>query len=246
MNLLEGLVKCGRLLFDLCFPRICAVCGVPLNCYEQHFCLECFADLPLTYFWNMEETPAERVFWGRCPVERVHSLFYYTDNYRKAVHHIKYNGNIPLGLHLGRMLGERIVQYPNAAPIDYIVPVPLHWRKKLKRGYNQAEIIASGIQKGMQDFLPDSNFHGPIVLPTLLRRKSFTATQTAKDRISRWHNVKDAFEANPACKVCLPEGSHILICDDVLTTGATLEACAAILVEEFGCRVSIATLAYVE
>ncbi len=246
MNLLEGLEKCGRLLFDLCFPRICAVCGVPLNFHEQHFCLECFADLPLTYFWNMEETPAERVFWGRCPVERVHSLFYYTDNYRKAVHHIKYGGNIPLGLYLGRMLGERVTQYPNVAQIDYIVPVPLHWGKKLKRGYNQAEIIAKGIQKGMQDSLPDNTSRSPEVLPTLLRRKSYTTTQTAKDRISRWQNVKNAFEINSASKVRPPEGSHILVCDDVLTTGATLEACASILVEQLGCRVSIATLAYVE
>lgn len=246
MNLVEGLEKCGRLLFDLCFPRICAVCGVPLNCHEQHFCLECFADLPLTYFWNMEETPAERGFWGRCPVERVHSLFYYTENYRKAVHQIKYNGNIPLGLHLGQMLGERILQYPGASPIDYIVPVPLHWRKKLQRGYNQAEIVAKGIRKGIEDFLPDRTSCSPQVIPDLLRRKAFTATQTVKDRISRWENVKGAFESNPRCKLHPLPGSHILVCDDVLTTGATLEACAAILVEEFGCKVSIATLAYVE
>lgn len=233
-----------RLLFDLFCPRICAVCGVPLNCHEQHFCLECFADIPLTYFWNMEETAAERVFWGRCRIERVHSLFYYTDNWRKAVHQIKYGGNTSLGLYLGGMLGAKIASSGICIPIDYIVPVPLHWRKRYKRGYNQAEIVARGIGKA---FLSGSRRASvPKILPNLLRRKSFTATQTAKDRINRWHNVSRAFEPNPRCRTLPPAGSHILLVDDVLTTGATLEACASILVEELGCRVSIATLAYVE
>ena len=227
-----------RLLSDLLFPRICAVCGVPLNCHEQHFCLECFADMPLTYFWNMEETPAERVFWGRCRIERVYSLFYYTNNWRKPVHLLKYKGNTPLGIHLGKMLGKKILATPGTMPFDYIVPVPLHWWKKHKRGYNQCEIIAKGVN---QAFLLPAK-----ILPNLLRRKSFTATQTAKDRIHRWHNVSGAFELNPRCKKSPPAGSHILLLDDVLTTGATLEACASILVEQLGCRVSIATLAYVE
>ena len=227
-----------RLLFDLFCPRICAVCGVPLNCHEQHFCLECFADIPLTYFWNMEETAAERVFWGRCRVERVHSLFYYTDNWRKVVHQIKYGGNTSLGLYLGKMLGRRIKESTCAAGIDYIVPVPLHWRKKVKRGYNQSEIIARGVQEALGD--------GTVLLPNLLKRKSFTSTQTAKDRMDRWGNVKDAFMPNLRCRPFPLQGSHILLLDDVLTTGATLEACATILVEKLGCRVSIATLAYVE
>ena len=194
--------------------------------------------MPLTYFWNMEETPAERVFWGRCRIERVYSLFYYTNNWRKPVHLLKYKGNTPLGIHLGKMLGKKILATPGTMPFDYIVPVPLHWWKKHKRGYNQCEIIAKGVN---QAFLLPAR-----ILPNLLRRKSFTATQTAKDRIHRWHNVSGAFELNPRCKKRPPAGSHILLLDDVLTTGATLEACASILVEQLGCRVSIATLAYVE
>ena len=239
-------MKWWRLLFDLCFPKCCAVCGVQLNYHEHHLCLECFSDLPLTHFWNVEDNPAQKIFWGRCPVERVHSLFYYTNNYRKPVHMLKYEGNVAIGMYLSRMLGEKIASSTPQLAFDYIVPIPLHWRKKLKRGFNQSEIIARGIQKGIQDSLPDRSLPTPLVLPTLLRRKSFTATQTAKDRISRWQNVKDAFEINPACKFLPSKGNHILICDDVLTTGATLEACAAILVEQLGCRVSIATLAYVE
>lgn len=229
-------MKWGRLLFDLCFPRICAVCGKTLNYHEQHFCLQCFADMPLTRFWDVVENPAERVFWGRCKVERVYSLFYYTNNWRNPVHLLKYKGNTPIGLYLGEMLGTKI-PLPNS--IDYIVPLPLHWRKQMKRGYNQAETIARGIQKGLG--IPDNT-----VLPNLLRRKSFTGTQTARDRMERWHNVKDAFEPNLRCRRIPPVGSHILLVDDVLTTGASLEACASILVEHYGYKVSIATLAYVE
>lgn len=236
MNLLEGLEKCGRLLFDLCFPRICAVCGRTLLYHEQHFCLECFADIPFTHFWNVQDNPAEKVFWGRCRVERVYSLFYYTNNWRKPVHQLKYKGNTPIGLYLGEMLGNRIL-LPDS--FDYIVPLPLHWRKQMKRGYNQAETIARGLQKGLG--LPNE-----AVLPNLLRRRTFTGSQTARDRMERWNNVKDAFEPNPKCRRIPGAGSHILLVDDVLTTGATLEACASILVEQLGCRVSIATLAYVE
>ena len=229
-------MKWWRLLFDLCFPKICAVCGNTLNYHEQHFCLHCYADMPLTHFWNVVENPAERVFWGRCKVERVYSLFYYTNNWRNPVHQLKYKGNTPIGLYLGEMLGSRIL-LPDS--FDYIVPLPLHWRKQMKRGYNQAETIARGLQKGLA--LPDE-----AVLPNLLRRRTFTGTQTARDRMERWHNVKDAFGPNPRCRRIPPAGSHILLVDDVLTTGASLEACASILVEHYGYKVSIATLAYVE
>ena len=109
----------------------------------------------------------------------------------------------------------------------------------MKRGYNQAETIARGIQRGLG--LPNG-----AVLPNLLRRRTFTGTQTARDRMERWHNVKDAFGPNPRCRRIPPAGSHILLVDDVLTTGASLEACASILVEHYGYKVSIATLAYVE
>lgn len=236
-------MKWWRLLFDLLFPKECAVCGRVLNYHEQHFCLECFADMPLTYFWSVKENPAERVFWGRTRVERVYSLFYYTNNWRTPVHLLKYKGNILVGKYLGKMLGEKIAHSTGFdIPIDYIVPVPLHWRKKMKRGYNQSEIIAKGIVVG----LAASGAKVPEVLPNLLKRASFTSTQTAKDRLERWHNVSSAFHFNPKCRTLPTPGSHILLVDDVLTTGATLEACAAILVEELGCRVSIATLAYVE
>ena len=194
---------------------------------DRH-CLNCGAALEID----------EIAVCGHCEATTLRDLF--------ASPMLKYEGNVAVGMYLSGLLGEKIASSTPQPAFDYIVPIPLHWRKKLKRGFNQSEIIARGIQKGIQDSLPDRSLPTPLVLPTLLRRKSFTATQTAKDRISRWQNVKDAFEINPACKFLPSKGNHILICDDVLTTGATLEACASILVEELGCRVSIATLAYVE
>lgn len=235
-------MKWWRLLFDLLFPKECAVCGRVLNYHENHFCLECFADMPLTYFWKVKENPAERVFWGRANLERVYSLFYYTERWRAPVHMLKYNGNIPVGKRMGEMLGEKIASVQEAMPVDYIVPVPLHWRKRMKRGYNQSEIIACGIAVG----LGTCGACNPLVLGDLLQRSRFTNTQTAKDRLERWHNVSSAFRFNPKCRTLPTPGSHILLVDDVLTTGATLEACASILVRELGCRVSIATVAYVE
>ena len=235
-------MKWWRLLFDLCFPKCCAVCGVHLNYHEEHLCLECYADLPLTHFWSVEDNPAQKIFWGRCPVERVYSLFYYTNNYRKPVHMLKYDGNVAVGMYLSRMLGEKIASSPDVPAFDYIVPIPLHWRKKLKRGFNQSEIIARGIAAGLKS----AGAGNPPVLDNMLQRVQFTNTQTAKDRLARWHNVASAFRLNTRSKVIPPPDSHLLLVDDVLTTGATLEACASILVEQLGCRVSIATLAYVE
>ena len=235
-------MKWWRLLFDLLFPKICAVCGVPLNYHEQHFCLECYADIPLTHFWNVQDNPAEKVFWGRCRVERVYSLFYYTNNWRKPIHLLKYNGHTPIGKYLGRMLGEKLILFPdNFHQFDYIVPVPLHWKKRLSRGYNQSEVIAHGIREGLSGKGGSAK-----LLPNLLRRKRFAASQTSKEREQRWNSVKDAYALNSYCRRVPGRGAHILLVDDVLTTGATLEACASILVEELGCRVSIATLAYVE
>lgn len=252
-------MKLHKLLFDFLLPRSCAVCGTKLNYHEKHLCLECYADLPLTYFWSVKDTPAERVFWGRCMVERVYPLLFFTNNYRNPIHLLKYHGNTPLGLYFGEMLGNFL---PDDS-IDFIVPVPLHWRKRVLRGYNQSEIIAKGIARGCSSSWTNSDTRfcptttssasekpAPSVVGDLLRRRQFTKTQTAKDRINRWENVRRAFEVNPKyCRKSLSgkfTGKHILLVDDVLTTGATLEACCSILQEKFRCKVSIATLAYVE
>ena len=243
-----------RALADLFFPRCCVVCGDSLRLHEKHLCTCCLAELPYTCFWKYGDNPVEAVFVGRTYIEFGCSLFYYTDSYRLMVHQLKYNSNVEIGLWLGQKLGKKIGEMlgeklsghneNGGVPIDYIVPVPLHWRKQWKRGYNQSEVIARGVVRGLEQN-GCRLFSLPVIIPGLLKRRRFTNTQTHKDKLDRWSNVCNAFEIN---RRPVPDlaGKHVLLIDDVLTTGATLEACAAILVEQLGCRVSIATLAYVE
>ena len=263
-----------RAVADLFFPRSCAVCGDSLRLHEKHICTCCLAEMPYTYFWKYSGNPVEEVFVGRSYIETGCSLFYYTDSYRMMVHQLKYNSNVEIGLWLGQMLGEKLAEMLGEksgemlsghlenenVPIDYIVPVPLHWRKQWKRGYNQSEIIAKGVVQGIVQGLVKNEckpISRPVIIPDLLKRKRFTNTQTHKDKLDRWSNVCNAFEINrrPHARSGLwgfrnqvPDlaGKHVLLIDDVLTTGATLDACANLLKRHCGCRVSIATLAFVE
>src|SRR5574344_79219 len=201
INLKMSIVESALNLF---ITRHCAICGKELLGFEKHFCLECFAGIPLTYFWEFKNNPAEIIFWGRAKIERVYSLMFFRNNYKRCVYDVKYKGNIPLGLYLGKMLGEKICSAANKnnqpadnyTPANYVIPVPLHWRKKLKRGFNQAEIIARGIARGLASGIAGGIAGGPAntkVCTQIIKRKHFTKTQTQKDRLSRWRNVEDAF-----------------------------------------------------
>jgi len=231
-------------VLDFFFPRRCILCGNSLVGAEKKLCCTCLWDMP---FITGEEplSAAQRVFWGRCRIEAVWPLFYYVNPYKEIVHRIKYGSDIALALQMGRMLGARIasdVLLGKAPPIDYIVPVPLHWRRRLKRGYNQTAEISKGIRIGYSEVLPG----GASLFTHLLYRRSATATQTRKNRHQRWLNVKDAFGVRSGAGVHRKiDGRHLLLVDDVLTTGATLDACANSILEHFCCRVSIATLGFV-
>ena len=230
----------GKSIIDLLFPRKCVVCGKELLLFERHLCMDCIAELPLTYFWKYRENPAALCLTGRAKIENVYSLFYYSGEYKKILHSLKYRSNVPLARHMGRMLGEKIKKC--GAVYDYIVPVPLHFIKKWKRGYNQSHIIAGGIKRGLGC---------GSVAARIIKRTRFTGTQTKKEKIERWINVRGAFALcndSPhriARYSRLLEGKNILLVDDVFTTGATLNACCQLL-NRFGCKITIATLAYVE
>lgn len=227
-------------VIDLFFPRRCIICGRQLLLCERHLCIDCFAELPLTYFWSYRENPAELRLTGRARVERVCSLFYYGGEYREILYSLKYRSNIRLARFMGELLGRKMREC--SLSFDYIIPVPLHFLKRWKRGYNQAYIISCGLRTGLEC---------GTVVTNILKRRRFTGTQTKREKIERWLNVREAFALSrssgrrAAMIKRLLHGKRVLLVDDVLTTGATLDACCQLLIP-LGAEITIATLAYVE
>ena len=221
------------------WPRRCGVCGGFLDTEERYVCAECLKDMPLTYFWSWRGNPAEQILWARTYLEGVVSLFYYSrdNDYKELLHAVKYGGNVATGRWLGRMLGEKMREAAYPLP-DVIVPVPLHWRRQWKRGYNQAEVIARGISEGLSGDIP--------VLTGILRRVRYSTSQTRMSVGSKWENVSGSFVLidNRTAAERL-SGRHVLLVDDVLTTGATVEACWDALRVIPDVRVSYASIAFV-
>jgi ComF family protein len=218
---------------SLIYPNLCICCDESLVKQEKHFCTRCAIDLPRTYYHLASENPVEQIFWGRVKVEKATSFFLFQkgSKYQKLLHHLKYRGNQNVGVELGRMFGVDCNEVNYFGDVDYIVPVPLHPRKQRQRGYNQSEAIAKGLQFTLKREIVTTN----------LKRRYYTSTQTRKGRFERWENVNNLFvQRNPGQF----ENKHVLLVDDVVTTGATLEACARAVLESKGAKVSIATLAY--
>jgi len=215
----------------LIFPQLCVVCGTNLFQHEKVICTGCRYELPLTRIGDVTNNPVAELFWGRVPVKYSTSYFYYMrdSKYQNIIHHLKYNGRQNIGLEFGRIFGSELTGTPMSSP-DVIVPVPLHPKKLRKRGFNQSEIIARGMAESM----------GKKVMPGALERIRYTESQTNRSRYERWENVEGIFRTR---KPRLLEGKHILLVDDVVTTGSTLEACASELLKLKGTTVSVATLA---
>ncbi len=217
---------------SLVYPDTCCACGSCLVARETHLCLVCRAMLPQTRFHKHKDNQLSRIFWGRQPVETGTALYFFhkKGKVQRVIHQFKYKGNIRLGTYLGKLLGHNMAQSEHYNPVNCVIPVPLHPEKERKRGFNQSAVIAEGIASVMKiECRAD-----------LLIRSRHTDTQTKKDRFHRWQNVSSVFETpNPD----LLENKAILLVDDVITTGATLEACTEKLLETKGVRVWIATLA---
>ncbi len=214
------------------YPRLCVGCGDALRQHEQHLCLHCLLHLPETQTYREKDNPLALIFAGRVRVENVASYLYYKkgNSVQHILHALKYKGEKELGSFLGRRFGEQLAGEPRFGDVDYIVPIPLHPKKERKRGYNQSEWIARGLSEGM----------GKPYRTDVLSRVHYTETQTRKARFSRWENVKTVFSAGAPEQI---EGRHLLVCDDVLTTGATMEAAVQQLLAVEGVRVSVVTLA---
>ena len=222
-------------LLELFFPSICVTCGNRLVKQEKFVCLDCWLDLPVTNFHFEPENKVAQLFWGRVQVENATAWFHFRkgSNYQQLIHCIKYKGMKEMGLECGKRLGFSIAESEGFKQVDVIVPVPLHPKKLRKRGYNQSEWIARGISEALQKPVEADNLY----------RKIHTTTQTKKTRLERWKNVEGIFEIKNSE---LFAGKHILLVDDVATTGATLEACTVPLLKCDDTRVSIATLAYAD
>lgn len=219
-------------LFSLVFPKLCLVCKTQLLDCEEHICLSCQHQLPLTQFHAIKENPLEQLFWGKVEIEAATALYYYQkkSSLQQLLHHLKYKNKQALGKKLGRMLGEELKDTSFAEKIDCVIAVPLHRKRKRKRGYNQSELLA----KGAADALELSyNF-------TSLRRTIANPTQTTKGTYARWENVAGIFEVVDKDQL---KNKHVLLIDDVVTTGATLESCALSLQNIDGIKISIACIA---
>jgi ComF family protein len=217
----------------LFFPHVCEGCGTDVLGNDSILCAACFLKLPETGFIKEPNNPVERIFYGRIKVETACSAFYFTKHslLRHLIVELKYRNNRDIGFYLGKLLGYQLSQTDRFNDVDVIIPLPLNPRKERKRGYNQAAIIAEGIS---------SVWFKPI-LKNAVQRLIFTETQTHKDRVSRWQTMEGVFATADAASI---EGKHVLLVDDIVTTGATLEACGEKILQIPETKLSIATIAY--
>lgn len=217
----------------LFFPHICAGCGTDNLSLHTPLCMQCVNQLPLTNFQLHADNIIEKYFWGRLPVNAATSLCHFTGGslIQHLLHQLKYNGNKEMGYFLGTMIGIALQSSERFAHIEALVPLPLYAERERRRGYNQAAVLCDGIA---------GIINVPVETGAVIRL-SATATQTKKNRTERWQNMEGKFEL---VKPELIAGKHVLLVDDVITTGATLEACGHELLKAGGIQLSIATLAY--
>jgi len=218
---------------ELFYPRTCKACGKALNKGEDWICAHCLLDMPTTDFWNRADNSVNQLFWGRTKMEFASAFLHFAkgSHYRHLIHSLKYKDDCNTGIRLGELYGYALVKGSLYPTIDAIIPVPLHPKKFKIRGYNQAECIAQGL----------SNVLKVPCRTDVLIRTVHTPTQTKKNKEQRWNNVSGVFDVPEQAQV---QGQHLLIVDDVITTGATIEHCAMTLQQKGGARVSLACIAH--
>lgn len=219
-------------LLGLFYPNLCLACGRNLPPRQEGICISCRYKLPKTNFHLEADNAFAERFWGRVPLQAGAAFLYFTKGGRtqRLIHHLKYEGKREVGVYLGQLYGQALREAPVFRETTLILPVPLHPRKLHQRGYNQSALFAQGLSDAM----------GIPWMPGGLKRTEYTTTQTKKSRLERFDNVEKAFVVPRPEKI---EKQHVLLVDDVITTGATLEACALKILEVPGTKVSMATIA---
>ena len=238
--MLYNSARCMSYIYDfwddflsLLFPRLCYACGNHLLRNEYLICTECYVIIPRTNFHNEENNPVAQLFWGRCLIQKAAAFSFYNkgSRIRNLIHNLKYRGISEIGYELGRIYGLSLKESGFTKDIDLIIPVPLHPSKKRIRGFNQSESISKGI----------SDVSGlPVEIKSFVR-KLVSATQTKRSRYERWTNVEGIFQVvNPDAFI----GKHVLLVDDVITTGSTIESCTNELLKIDSVKVSVVALAF--
>ena len=232
-------LKTGKLfrmwsgLLHLVYPKLCAGCGTDLLGDDQLVCIDCLESLPLTNFHLHEGNPVEKIFRGRLDLVSASAYMYFAkrSSMQNILHHLKYKGNREVGYYFGRKMGRTLRESKRYDDVDGLIPLPLYHTKEKIRGYNQATVICEGMSETMN--IP--------VLKNVVKRKVATDTQTRKTRMQRWENIDGKFVLEEDENIA---GKHLLLVDDVLTTGATLEACGNELLKAKNIQLGIVTLAY--
>lgn len=218
--------------FSLVFPEVCQSCGNGLYKHEKLICTACTIDLPVTNFHTFKDNEVEKLFWGRVNFEFASAFLYFHrgNKVQQLMHQFKYKGKKEVGQVLGSMYGQTLANMDCWNTDCILIPVPLHPKKLHKRGYNQSEWIAKGLSDSLQ-----IEYRNDILIRTVE-----SSTQTKKNRFERWENVSSIFSVLHASDIT---NKHIILVDDVVTTGATIEACAATLLAAAPCKISLLALA---
>lgn len=233
MSIFSDVAAVLRDVASLILPRTCLACGRVLLENEGCVCLTCRYNMPLTNFAKHKNNPVKLLFENVLPIESASAMFWFVGGteWQRIIHNFKYYGRWLFAQKMGEWLGEELLESGNFDGVDAIIPIPLHYRRRLRRGYNQSEQLALGVGRKMG---VKCDFRS-------VRRCSYNESQTSKSQTERWDNVEEIFEVRNPEKL---RGKHVLLLDDVLTTGATMTSCAMAIIKacEGDVKISIASL----